>query len=104
MIDITQENLIPLREAPRHLPPRPNGKRMHISACYRWVSRGVRGVRLESIRIGGTTYTSKEALQRFGDRLTAGPSRRLDADAVTPRSRQRQIEQAAKAVQEKLGL
>ena len=52
MIDIMQETLIPLREAPRRLPPRPNGKRVHISACYRWISRGVRGFRLEAIRIG----------------------------------------------------
>ena len=64
MIDISAETLIPLREAPRRLPPRPNGKRVHISACYRWISRGVRGVHLESIKVGGSTYTSLEALQQ----------------------------------------
>ena len=104
MIDIGEETLIPLREAPKHLPPRPNGKRIHISACYRWIGRGVRGVRLESIKIGGTTYTSKEALQRFGDRLTAEPSVRPETEAATPRTRQREIERAAKAVQQQLGL
>lgn len=64
MINLSSETLIPIREAPRHLPKRPNGKRIHISACYRWISRGVRGVRLESIKIGGSTYASTEALQR----------------------------------------
>lgn len=74
MIQIRQETLIPLREAPRHLPCRPSGKRVHISACYRWVSTGVRGVRLDSLKLGGTTYTSLEALQRFANALT-GQSR-----------------------------
>jgi hypothetical protein len=103
MIDITQETLIPLREAPRRLPPRPNGKRIHISACYRWISRGVRGVRLEAIRIGGTTYTSLEALQRFGQRIdgdsTPGPE-----ESLPPRGRQREIARASIAARAELGL
>jgi hypothetical protein len=103
MIDITQETLIPLREAPRRLPPRPNGKRMHISACYRWISRGVRGVRLEAIRIGGSTYTSLEALQRFADHLGA-PGAPLTLPASSPpRTRQKQIDQASKRLREALG-
>lgn len=104
MIELSSETLIPIRDAPRHLPKRPNGKRIHISACYRWISRGVRGVRLDSIKIGGSTYTSMEALQRFGDRLAAGLSMGPDGEAATPRTRQRQIERAAKAVQEQFGL
>ena len=71
MIDISQETLLPIREVPRHLPPRPNGKRVHISAVYRWTQRGIRGAVLEAIRIGGSTYTSTEALQRFAERLSA---------------------------------
>ena len=34
------------------------------------MSTGIRGVRLESLRIGGALHTSIEALQRFSDRLT----------------------------------
>ena len=74
--EISTDTLIPLREAPRHLPPRPNGKRVHISACYRWISHGVRGVHLESIKIGGFTYTSVEALQRFADTLRSPAKKR----------------------------
>ena len=33
-------------------------------------STGIRGVHLESIKIGGTSYTSKEAIQRFSDRIS----------------------------------
>ena len=104
MVDITQESLVPLREVPRHLPPRPNGKRVHISACYRWVSRGVRGVRLEAIRIGGSTFTSLEALQRFADHLGAPGAVRTTPEPATTRTRQRQVDQASKRLREALGL
>lgn len=65
MIDIGTEQLVPLHDVPKILPLRGNGKRIHISAVYRWAQRGVRGTRLEVVRVGGTTYTSREALQRF---------------------------------------
>lgn len=65
MINISTEHLIPIRDVPRHLPPRPTGRRVHISAVYRWIQRGVHGNRLESIKIGGMVYTSFEALMRF---------------------------------------
>ena len=60
MIDISIESLLTLREAAAQLHGRP-----HISTIARWVSRGVRGVHLETVRIGGRTYTSTEALSRF---------------------------------------
>ena len=104
MIDLEHENLIPIRSVPRRIPPRRNGRRVHISAVYRWVSRGVRGVRLEAIKIGGTAYTSLEALQRFGDRLNADTGGQAHPDVVTPRARQREIERAARAVEKELGL
>lgn len=102
MIDITQETLIPLSEAPRRLPPRPNGKRVHISACYRWISRGVRGGKLEAIRIGGTTYTSVEALQRFGQHMSGNAPGQ--EEPLPPRARQREIARASIAARAELGL
>jgi len=97
MINITSENLIPLIKVPSHLPRRATGKKIHISVVYRWVSRGLRGVQLESIRIGGTAYTSTEAIQRFGERLTESgspPQKKRNA----AKSRQKQIDQAAQQV------
>lgn len=76
MIPIQGETLIPLRDVPRQLPAKSNAKRVHISACYRWVSTGVHGVVLESLKVGGTTYTSIEALERFAHKL----SRRTDVE------------------------
>jgi len=102
MIDIHQEQIIPLSAAPRHLPKRPSGKKIHISAVYRWISRGVRGVVLESARIGGCTYTSLEALQRWSDALTNADESAPEARLQTPKSRKRQIDNAAKQVTQEL--
>ena len=99
MIDLEHESLIPLREVPQHLPPRPTGRRLHVSAVYRWVLRGVRGVCLEATKIGGTTYTSKEALQRFADQLSAARSALAVALPTAPVARRRQIERAAREAQ-----
>ena len=94
MIDINTENLLPLHDVPKILPTRTNGKRVHISAVYRWVQRGIRGTHLEVVRIGGTTYTSREAMQRFaipssGDQATS---------AISTSTRQRQIDTAVDRV------
>ncbi len=71
MIDAATEPLISLADVPGHLPKRRGGKRPSISCIYRWAQRGVRGVRLEILQVGGTKCTSLEALQRFFERLSA---------------------------------
>ncbi|HOW71915.1 MAG TPA: DUF1580 domain-containing protein [Phycisphaerae bacterium] len=99
MIDILTEHLIPIRNVPHRLPPRPTGRRVHISAVYRWIQRGVRGVQLETIRIGGTSYTSIEALQRFAERQSRAPTADLVSQAHTTATRRRQIDSAKMAVE-----
>ncbi len=71
MIDSTCENLVTLGDVPALLPLRRGQKRPHVSCVYRWAQHGLRGVRLEIIQVGGTACTSREALQRFFERLTA---------------------------------
>lgn len=71
-IDLLKESVVTLADAAKHLPRRRSGKRPHVSCLYRWVQTGIRGIRLETIRVGGTLCTSTEAVQRFCDRLTAG--------------------------------
>lgn len=39
--------------------------RPHISTIHRWRLRGVRGHRLETVKIGGHNYSSDEAVKRF---------------------------------------
>src|SRR4051812_48707200 len=64
MIDSRSESLFTLTEVPEHV-PKARGRRIHTSTIWRWTKRGIRGVKLETIRIGGRTYTSTEALSRF---------------------------------------
>ena len=64
MIDFHSEQVICLREAAEWLPKR-SGKRPHIATLYRWAKHGVRGVRLETVKVGGRVCTSVEALGRF---------------------------------------
>jgi len=65
------EELLSLADAARALPRLRKDRKVHVSTLYRWISRGVRGVRLEALKIGRTVVTSREALQRFGERLMA---------------------------------
>ncbi|HUE72680.1 MAG TPA: DUF1580 domain-containing protein [Pirellulaceae bacterium] len=74
-IDVFSEKVISLKEATRRLPRGPRNKRLNISTIYRWSIGGLRSrdgmvVRLETVKVGGTTCTSQEALQRFFDRLS----------------------------------
>lgn len=58
MIDPTLETLIPMQQAPRHIPGRP-----HISTLWRWTLR--RHAPLAVIRVGGRAFASVEAIERF---------------------------------------
>ena len=70
MIDLQAETVLSLSEATGHLPRRRAGKRPHVATLYRWASEGVQGVKLDTLRVGGTLCTSLEALQRFCEQCT----------------------------------
>lgn len=69
MIDLNTETVVSFTEALDHLPHRRGGRPVHVATLYRWAQRGLRGVQLETLQVGGTRCTSIEALQRFFDRL-----------------------------------
>jgi hypothetical protein len=69
MIDLATESLLSITDAAKSLPGRP-----HVSTLHRWRLRGIRGIKLETILLGGKRLTSREALQRFADRTTAAAS------------------------------
>jgi hypothetical protein len=69
MIDPHSETLCTMTEAAKSLPHRPD-----ITTIWRWRSRGIAGVKLETVSWGGRTYTSLEALARFAERVTAAKS------------------------------
>jgi hypothetical protein len=85
-IDPNSETLLSLADAARALPRRRAGKRPHVSCVYRWTTSGCKGVVLESIQVGGTRCTGREALGRFFERLTYADDPRIDR---TPNRRQR---------------
>lgn len=66
--DINREGLLPIAAIPDYLESL-GACRPHMSTIYRWLSSGVGGRRLATVRVGGRTYTSKAALARFATQL-----------------------------------
>jgi hypothetical protein len=98
MIDPRRERPIRMADVPKEvqwLPRRGDGRRIHLSTLYRWEQRGLRGVRLETIQLGGTRCTSEAALLRFFEALgqvTAAAGRA--AEPTPARGRRPGFEQA----------
>jgi hypothetical protein len=74
MIDRTREHLIPLARAFDEECLWPEGKTPHPATIARWARKGCRGVRLESLLIGGRRFSTVEAVSRFLSRLSEGVS------------------------------
>lgn len=64
MIDFTRDTVIRLTEAAALL-------RVKYGTVHRWARYGVGGRKLESAFLGGTAYTSLEALNRFSGQPTS---------------------------------
>lgn len=69
-----EESLLSLSEATNEL-ARVRGKKPHVSTLWRWAKKGIRGVKLEVICVGGQIITSKEALDRFCKNLAKAPKK-----------------------------
>lgn len=93
MIDIASENIIKLSDACGYFPP----EGVSTATIARWIQRGVRGVTLETIVIGGRRLTSREAIERF---ISAQNAADAPAPVITPAQRRRQSEAARQALQE----
>jgi hypothetical protein len=62
MLDTTA--LIPFAEVPDLL-PKHRGKRVHTASVFRWVQRGIKGVRLHAVQAGGRRCTTRAWLSEF---------------------------------------
>jgi uncharacterized protein DUF1580 len=107
MIDLSAETPLPLAAAAKLIPPGRSGKHTHLSTLLRWILQGVKSpsgeiVRLEAARLGSRWVTSREALQRFSERLTPRSDEPASPPPRTPGKRQRASEKAD-AELEKLG-
>jgi hypothetical protein len=67
----SSENLIALSDTPAYISKLTGRKKQHVNTIYRWSQTGVAGVLLETLVIGDSRYTSKEALERFWADSTA---------------------------------
>lgn len=47
------------------------GQKPHVSTVWRWCLKGCKGVRLESICIGGKRFVTATAIEKFVDASTA---------------------------------
>lgn len=78
-----------LAQVCEHIPGRPN-----ISTVFRWVQKGVKGVRLRALRVGARIFISRDAIGEFLDALNAGTSQLPPVPAAT-REREKQSRIAA---------
>lgn len=71
MIDVLKERLYALKYARRWFPRRRRGKRPCLPTLYRYASEGYHGVVLETVQVGSTRCTSKEACARFIEQISS---------------------------------
>jgi hypothetical protein len=71
MIDTSRERLIRLSEFPAPAIPGRGMKPINPRTLRSWCASGVRGIRLESVKIQGKHWTSIEAWNRFFQAVTA---------------------------------
>lgn len=89
------ETPVAIGDVPSMLPIRRGGKLPHISCVYRWIQKGVRGVKLEVIDTPGGMITTKEAIARFFAALSAARRGLPTTPASrTPSARQRAAQSA----------
>ena len=102
--ELLNEEIISLATAAKMLPGSRGAKHVSPATMFRWCSDGITSaagerVRLEHIRAGGRLLTTKQAMMRFLEALTAVP----DAAPVrSPAQRRRDSQKAAKEL-EKMG-
>ncbi len=74
-------DLLTLAQAARAFPEKP-----HPSTLWRWRRKGIGGVRLRTVRIGGKIYVPREAIDEFVSALTASYDRSAPVDGNDVRS------------------
>ncbi len=62
--ELLTQQAIALSEVPALLPRR-RGKKVHYLTVWRWATKGLRGKKLQSVKVGRTRYTTHEAIAEF---------------------------------------
>jgi hypothetical protein len=87
MISVNDEHILTFSQLAKRLPRRRRDRPTSPSTVHRWRSRGVRGVRLEAVRIGGTWVTSLEAYERFCHAVTANTGGKVQVSPTEEQER-----------------
>lgn len=102
MIDLCRETLLSTDSAVDWL-RKTTGHAYCRITIVRWMSKGLRGIVLESCKIGHRKYTSVEALGRFSCRLSETVSTPIEINGpIQPQVQNRDREQDKAAVQGEL--
>jgi hypothetical protein len=96
--DVVVGPLIRLADVPKvkWLPIR-NEKRVSLATVHRWAQRGLRGVKLRTLRAGGALFTTECWLLQFFEALSEPTNGR--ANSPTPRQRKRALERAQRELE-----
>ncbi len=96
MIDLETETLILPREVCRMFPGRSGGG-ISVSTAWRWMLKGRKGHKLESLVAGGQRYTSREAVGRFLAKLNGRQDCRPNQQRVNRTQKAQRVEHALAA-------
>jgi len=86
-IDPLSDQLLTMTEAARLLPKRRGGSKVAITTLWRWRTRGSKGVRLATVRVGGCVYTTAAALRDFIESQSGTAAALPAAESPSRRSR-----------------
>jgi hypothetical protein len=84
---------MPLSRASDYIPGNP-----HVATLWRWVAKGVRGCKLNVIRVGGRTMVTPDAIETFLAALNAADE--PQTPELTTGQRRRQSVAARQALEE----
>ena len=96
-IDLERQSLITFSQLASRLPPRRSGRPVHVSTVHRWRFPGIRGVRLEAIRVGGSWLTTAESFASFCRELTRSDETSTNDDVTGAPAESRVVEASLKA-------
>jgi hypothetical protein len=82
---LDNEDLVVLTKAAAWIAERTGGRRPNISTLHRWATRGVRGVKLETVAVGHVRYTSIDAVRRFLNAKPTDPAPLIEVEVAPNR-------------------
>lgn len=102
----TAGSSITLQEAAQFVAETTGARRPHINTVLRWARKGVRGVKLDAVRVGRTFWTTRHAVAAFLAKLNSTPetASSVVAAEVLQRQRAEHARQVHAALSAKLGI